>query len=53
VVGRSPRGPVDRDGSFAAALTHAAACTVVLVEPGTTPRQLTAASLHELRSTSV
>jgi ACDE family multidrug resistance protein len=30
-VGRSPRGPV---AQFTAALTHAAACNVVLVEPG-------------------
>jgi nucleotide-binding universal stress UspA family protein len=35
-VGRSPRGPVAQfaDGSFTSALTHAAARTVVLVEPG-------------------
>ncbi|GAA3784890.1 MFS transporter [Streptomyces chiangmaiensis] len=53
-VGRSPRGPVAQftDGSFTSALTHAAACTVVLVEPGGTPRRLTAAALEELRTKS-
>ncbi|MFL6053024.1 MAG: MFS transporter, partial [Actinoallomurus sp.] len=53
-VGRSPRGPVAQftDGSFTAALTHAATCTVVLVEPGEAPYRLTAASLDELRSRS-
>jgi ACDE family multidrug resistance protein len=51
-VGRSPRGPVAQftDGSFTAALTHAAACNVVLVEPGRTLHRLTAASLEELRT---
>ncbi|MGW9025122.1 MFS transporter [Streptomyces sp. NPDC055722] len=53
-VGRSPRGAVAQftDGSFTAALTHAAACNVVLVEPGRTPHRLTAASLEELRTKS-
>ncbi|MFF3469179.1 MFS transporter [Streptomyces sp. NPDC002619] len=53
-IGRSPRGPVAQftDGSFTAALTHAAACNVVLVEPGQTPHRLTAASLEELRTKS-
>lgn len=53
-IGRSPRGPVAQftDGSFTAALTHAAASTVVLVEPGRTPHRLTAASLEELRTKS-
>ncbi|MFJ1604277.1 MFS transporter [Streptomyces sp. NPDC088253] len=53
-VGRSPRGPVAQftDGSFTAALTHAAPCDVVLVEPGRTPHRLTAASLEELRTKS-
>lgn len=53
-VGRSPRGPVAQfaDGSFTAAMTHAAACNVVLVEPGRTPHRLTAASLEELRTKS-
>ncbi|AGL21269.1 MFS transporter [Actinoplanes sp. N902-109] len=50
-VGRSPRGPAAQfaDGSFTAALTHAAAATVVLVEPDAKPRKLTAATLAELR----
>ena len=54
-VGRSPRGPVAQftDGSFTAALTHAAACNVVLVEPGRTPHRLTAESLEELRIKSL
>ncbi|MEU9149914.1 MFS transporter [Streptomyces sp. NPDC048417] len=53
-IGRSPRGPVAQftDGSFTAALTHAADCTVVLVEPGRTPHRLTAAALEELRTKS-
>ncbi|MGW4910127.1 MFS transporter [Streptomyces sp. NPDC004270] len=53
-IGRSPRGPMAQfaDGSFTAALTHAAASTVVLVEPGRTPHRLTAASLEELRTKS-
>jgi hypothetical protein len=41
------------DGSFTAALTHAAACNVVLVEPGRTPHRLTAESLEELRTKSL
>ncbi|WP_327138596.1 hypothetical protein [Streptomyces sp. NBC_01340] len=54
-VGRSPRGPVAQftDGSSTAALTHAAACNVVLVEPGRTPHRLTAESLEELRTKSL
>ncbi|MEU8607077.1 hypothetical protein AB0C29_03625 [Actinoplanes sp. NPDC048791] len=50
-VGRSPRGPAAQfaDGSFTAALTRAAASTVVLVTPDETPRRLTAATLPELR----
>ena len=42
-VGRSPRGPVAQfaDGSFTTAVTHAAARTVVLVEPGKAPYRLT------------
>jgi MFS transporter, ACDE family, multidrug resistance protein len=50
-VGRSPRGPAAQfaDGSFTAALTHAAACTVVLVRPEEEPYKLSAATLHELR----
>jgi nucleotide-binding universal stress UspA family protein len=49
-VGRSPRGPVAQfaDGSFTAALTHAAACTVVLIRPEDEPHELTADTLHEL-----
>ncbi|MFC8570283.1 MFS transporter [Streptomyces sp. NPDC057245] len=51
-VGRSPRGPLAQfaDGSFTSALTHAATCTVVLVDPGEEPRPLTARSLTELRA---
>jgi MFS family permease len=51
-IGHSPRGPVMQfaDGSFTTALTHAATCTVVLVEPDSTPRPLTTDALTELRS---
>ncbi|WP_405925671.1 MFS transporter [Streptomyces sp. NBC_00035] len=50
-VGRSPRGPLAQfaDGSFTTALTHAAVCTVVLVDSDTAPRPLSAATLAELR----
>jgi len=50
-LGRSPRGAVVQftEGSFTTALTHAAACTVVLIEPSRAPRPLTAASLETLR----
>jgi MFS family permease/nucleotide-binding universal stress UspA family protein len=43
-VGRSPRGPGAQlaDGSFTTAVTHAAARTVVLLEPGKAPHQVTA-----------
>jgi nucleotide-binding universal stress UspA family protein len=53
-IGRSPRGPVAQfaDGSFTTALTHAAACTVVLIRPEDQPRELTADTLHELRGLS-
>jgi MFS transporter, ACDE family, multidrug resistance protein len=53
-VGRSPRGPVAQftDGSFTAALTHAAACPVVLLRPGQPPYELTSRSLDQLRSRS-
>jgi ACDE family multidrug resistance protein len=53
-IGRSPRGPVAQfaDGSLTTALTHAAACTVVLLEPGRSPYELTAQSLDRLRSRS-
>ncbi|MEU9593322.1 MFS transporter [Streptomyces sp. NPDC048193] len=51
-VGRSPRGPVAQfaDGSFTSALTHAAGCTVVLVDPDDAPLPLTAAALPGLRT---
>ncbi|MEW2450866.1 MFS transporter [Streptomyces parvulus] len=51
-VGRSPRGASAQfaDGSFTSALTHAATCTVVLVDPDAEPRPLTARSLTELRA---
>ncbi|MFJ4787703.1 MFS transporter [Streptomyces sp. NPDC088794] len=50
-IGRSPRGPAAQfgDGSLTTALTHTASCTVVLVDPATAPRNLTAATLAELR----
>ncbi|WP_328685843.1 MFS transporter [Streptomyces sp. NBC_00343] len=50
-VGRSPHGPLTQftEGSFTTALTHAATCTVVLVEPDNAPRQLTSATLPALR----
>ncbi|MGY0489303.1 MFS transporter [Streptomyces sp. WG-D5] len=52
-VGHSPRGPLAQfaDGSFTTALTHACACTVVLVDTAedAAPRRLTAAALAELR----
>ncbi|WP_158791397.1 universal stress protein, partial [Streptomyces sp. NRRL WC-3549] len=50
-VGRSPRGALLQfaDGSFTTALTHAADCTVVLVEADDTSRHLTAETLAELR----
>ncbi|MFJ9174793.1 MFS transporter [Streptomyces sp. NPDC102360] len=52
-VGHSPRGPLAQfaDGSFTTALTHACACTVVLVGTATdsAPRRLNAAALAELR----
>ncbi|MER5599035.1 MFS transporter [Streptomyces sp. NPDC002265] len=53
-IGRSPRGPLAQfaDGSFTTALTHGAHCTVVLVDPQHTPRELTAAAIAELRTAS-
>jgi MFS family permease len=50
-VGRSQRGAAVQfaDGSFTAALTHAAAGTVVLLAPDGTHHPLTAAALPELR----
>ncbi|MFJ5195389.1 MFS transporter [Streptomyces sp. NPDC088394] len=53
-IGHSPRGPVLQfaDGSFTTALTHAAACTVILVEPDSTPRPLTTDALAELRNSA-
>jgi MFS transporter, ACDE family, multidrug resistance protein len=43
-IGRSPRGPAAQfaAGSFTTAVTHAAAHTVVLLEPGKAPYRLTA-----------
>ncbi|MEU4152789.1 MFS transporter [Streptomyces sp. NPDC026659] len=54
-VGRSPRGALAQfaDGSLTAALTHGAHCDVVLVEDGAPPRQLTTATLAELRDSAV
>jgi hypothetical protein len=40
------------DGSFTAALTRAAARTVVLLEPDQPPYELTASSLGDLRGRS-
>ncbi|MFD7528010.1 MFS transporter [Streptomyces sp. NPDC059849] len=53
-IGHSPRGPVMQfaDGSFTTALTRAAACTVILVEPDSTPRPLTTDALAELRNSA-
>ncbi|MGY4980727.1 MFS transporter [Streptomyces sp. 900105755] len=50
-VGRSPRGPLAQfaDGSLTSALTHAATCTVVLLDPADAPLPLTASTLVELR----
>ncbi|GAA2989600.1 MULTISPECIES: MFS transporter [Streptomyces] len=54
-VGRSPRGALVQfaDGSFTTALTHAAECTVVLVEADDTSRHLTADTLTELRGSTL
>ncbi|WP_067508962.1 MFS transporter [Actinoplanes sp. TFC3] len=48
-VGRSPRGPAAQfaDGSFTAALTHAAATTVLFLQPDEEPRELTAAAFRK------
>jgi ACDE family multidrug resistance protein len=50
-LGRSSHRPLAQftEGSFAAAVTRAAHCTVVLLEPGRTPRLLSEATLDELR----
>ncbi|POX38067.1 MFS transporter [Streptomyces sp. Ru73] len=51
-IGRSPRGPLTQfaDGSLTSALTRAATCTVVLVDPDSTPLPLTTDTLTELRN---
>jgi MFS family permease len=53
-VGRSPRGALVQftDGSLTMALAHNADCTVLLVDPGHTPRTLTHDALTELRGTA-
>ncbi|GAA2098982.1 MFS transporter [Streptomyces albiaxialis] len=53
-VGRSPRGPVAQfaDGGFTAALTHAAPCDVLLIDPSEAPRPLTPKTLPLLRTPS-
>ncbi|GHJ37015.1 MFS transporter [Streptomyces sp. TS71-3] len=53
-IGRSPRGPFAQftDGSFTTALAHAAPGTVVLVDPDTEPRPLTAATLAQFQDGS-
>ncbi|MDF3301474.1 MFS transporter [Streptomyces tropicalis] len=50
-VGRSPRGPLTQfaDGSLTTALAHAAPCDVLLVDPDSAPRPLTAVTLTALR----
>ncbi|MEV6168628.1 MFS transporter [Streptomyces sp. NPDC051954] len=54
-VGHSPRGALAQfaDGSFTSALTHAASCTVVLVDPAKAPRELSVDTLAELRAKAV
>ncbi|MGW2826724.1 MFS transporter [Streptomyces sp. NPDC001443] len=51
-IGRSPRGPLAQftDGSFTTALAHGTRCTVVLVDPEHTPRELTARTIAQLRT---
>jgi MFS transporter, ACDE family, multidrug resistance protein len=53
-IGRSPHGPVVQfaEGSFTTAVTHAAACPVVLLRPEHAPVELTAHSLNEFRARS-
>ncbi|MFF4836668.1 MFS transporter [Streptomyces sp. NPDC001315] len=53
-IGRSPRGSLAQfaDGSFTAALTHAARCTVVLVDTSHAPTPVTTANLKELRNSA-
>ncbi|MBY8339071.1 MFS transporter [Streptomyces spinosirectus] len=53
-VGRSPHGALVQftDGSLTMALTHSAACTVVLVDPDHAPRPLTHDALTELRGSA-
>ncbi|MFJ3991095.1 MFS transporter [Streptomyces sp. NPDC090032] len=53
-IGHSPRGPLAQfaDGSLTTALTHAATCTVVLVDPDSTPRHLTKESLAQMRNSA-
>ncbi|TCC64726.1 MFS transporter [Kribbella pittospori] len=53
-LGRSPRGPAAQfsDGSITSAVTHAATCTVILLEPDKDPDTLTASRLRELRDTA-
>ncbi|MFJ9537447.1 MFS transporter [Streptomyces sp. NPDC101225] len=53
-VGRSPRGALAQftDGSLTMALAHGAECTVVLVDPGHSPRTLTRDALSELRGSA-
>ncbi|TCC43813.1 MFS transporter [Kribbella capetownensis] len=53
-LGRSPRGPVAQfsDGSITSAVTHAATCTVILLEPDKDPDTLTESRLRELRDTA-
>jgi MFS transporter, ACDE family, multidrug resistance protein len=51
-IGPSPRGPVAQftDGSFTAALTAAATTRVLLLRPDEEPRELTTATLADLRA---
>jgi MFS family permease len=52
VIGRSPRGALAQfaDGSFTTALTHAARCTVLLVDESHPPKPLTSTNLEEVRT---
>lgn len=53
-VGHSPRGALAQfaDGSFTSALTHAAGCTVVLVDTDHAPRPVTTSNLRDLRNSA-
>jgi MFS family permease/nucleotide-binding universal stress UspA family protein len=50
-IGRSHNGPLVQfaEGGFTATLTHAAPCSVLLVDPGAAPRELTSSSITLMR----